>query len=174
MASRDTTDGPVQQGLSRVLAGIGLPRHSPLVRFHVGRGRDAAGRRHHEVIALDDDHLEWTYDWTQWTFPLYEPSELCPQAPVLTDEDLAILWRSDEACSRMAAARARMTEFLGDGSRWLRKSDYNHFRITRAIRSTRLVLGDQYANDFRRAVFELMMARPHRVGAEALSFWRAA
>lgn len=159
------------QGLRRLM---GRPDLTPLVEFHVGRGRDAAGRRHQDVIALDDDHLEWTYDWTQWTFPIYEISELCPQAPVLDAHDHAILRDSDVARERMGLALTRMLSFLEDGDRWLRDSDYNHLRITRTIRSTRLVLGDQYANDFRRTVIEMMMRRPHRVGRRALACWREA
>jgi len=168
---RNTIERFGVQGLRRLM---GHAAQSPLVQFHVGRGRDSAGRRHQDVIALDDDHLEWTYDWTQWTFPLYEQSELCPQAPVLDQADHDILRNSDEARERMAAAQTRMLAFLADGSRWLRKDDYNHFRITRAIRSLRLILGDEYANDFRRTVFEMMMRRPHKVGRATVSFWREA
>lgn len=168
---RSTIERLGMQGLRRLM---GRPEQSPLVQFHLGRGRDAAGRRHQDVIALDDDHLEWTYDWTQWTFPLYDPSEQCPQAPVLDAQDHATLRESDVARERMGLALTRMVAFLGDGSRWLRESDYNHFRITRAIRSARLVLGDQHANDFRRTVLEMMMRRPHRVGRKALCHWREA
>jgi hypothetical protein len=168
---RNTIERFGMDGLRRL---IGRPVQSALVHFHTGRGRDSAGRRHQEVLALDDDHLEWTYDWTQWTFPLPERSDLCPQAPVLDDVDQAILRTSDEARERMGRAQMRMISFLQDGTRWLRESDYNHFRITRAIRSSRLVLGDQHANDFRRTVLEMMMRRQHRVGRRAVASWREA
>lgn len=168
---RTTIEHLGRQGLRRLM---GRPIQSPLVQFHLGRGRDGAGRRHQDVMALDDDHLEWTYDWTQWTFPIYERSELCPQAPVLDEVDHSILASSDEARERMAAAQIRMVAFLEDGTRWLRESDYNHFRITRAIRSSRLILGDQHANDFRRCILELMMRRRHRVSRRAIAFWREA
>jgi len=168
---RNTIERFGMQGLRRL---IGLPTPSALVQFHTGRGRDSAGRRHQEVLALDDDHLEWTYDWTQWTFPVPECSDLCPQAPVLDHVDQLALRTSDEARERMSRAQMRMLSFLQDGTRWLREGDYNHLRITRAIRSSRLVLGDQHADDFRRAVIEMMMRRRHRVGREAVASWRAA
>jgi len=168
---RNTIERLGMEGLRRL---IGRPAQSALVQFHTGRGRDSAGRRHHDVLALDDDHLEWTYDWTQWTFPVPERSDLCPQAPVLDRVDQIALRASDEARERMARAQTRMLCFLQDGTRWLREGDYNHLRIARAIRSSRLILGDQHADDFRRTVLEMMVRRRHRVEREAVASWREA
>ncbi|MFZ3482212.1 hypothetical protein [Sphingomonas sp. 3-13AW] len=149
-------------------------RVSALVEFHTGEGRDAAGRRHEDVLKLDDDHLEWTYDWTQWTFPDRDGAGPRALVPTLNDDEVSLLRNSSLASERMARALFRMTSFLEGGTRWLREKDCSHARIARAIRSSRLILGDQAAIDFRRGVFEMMIRRSHRVGLEALTSWRQA
>ena len=65
---------------------------TPIVRFYRGTGFDARGRSLDEVLAWDDERLEDVHDYIQWLFPLDEPSQFTPHAPLLTAESLAVDW----------------------------------------------------------------------------------
>ncbi|MDB5456077.1 MAG: hypothetical protein JWP92_1662 [Caulobacter sp.] len=147
---------------------------SALVRFLAGEGPDAAGRTFDEVLALDDLLIERRHDFIQWLFPLTEPSAAVPGSPVLTPDLVAKLAASPAAQARLEAAAARMLAFYERSDRWLRPADHNHLRITRIIRSLRLLVGDAAADRFRRRILERVAAAGAPVGAAALRFWAEA
>jgi hypothetical protein len=122
---------------------------SAIVDFLQAEGRDAAGRTVAQVLALGDDDLERRHDFIQWLFPLTEASAAVPGSPVLTASDVATLKASVEAQRHLAAAAVRMGRFYEDKDHWLRASDHNHLRITRIIKSLRLLCGDSAADAFR-------------------------
>jgi hypothetical protein len=66
------------------------------------------------------------------------------------------------------------TAFLSRNSHWKAKYDHNHLRITRAIKSLRLLVSDDEANRFRDGVFALLGEDGDLIGEKALSFWVAA
>ena len=55
----------------------------PVLAFLEGQGTDGAGRTVFEVLGLNDPALEHSHDFIQWLFPLEEPSQAVPSAPVL-------------------------------------------------------------------------------------------
>jgi hypothetical protein len=62
---------------------------SRLVEFYFGRATDSEGRLLHEIWEWGDDDFEEVHDFVQWLFPLPEPSRFNPDAPLLTEEDVA-------------------------------------------------------------------------------------
>ena len=146
--------------------------NSPLTRFLAADGRDHAGRTFEDVMAFDDEALERHHDFIQWLFPLPEASRAVPGAPVLSADDIAVLRASPEAQVRLAQAAERMMTFYGRETRWRAPYDHNHLRITRIIKSLRLLAGDAAANDFRTRILALAEGAP--IAAEARGFWAAA
>ena len=143
-----------------------------LTAFLTGEGRDHAGRTFEDVIAFDDGVLERKHDFIQWLFPLPEPSLAVPGAPVLTPDDLAALKASPLAQARMRQAAERMAALYAQGLHWRTRHDHNHLRITRIIKSLRLILGDGPADAFKARMLELAEGAP--IDAMARRYWAEA
>ena len=142
--------------------------------FLEGVGRDGAGRLLDEVLAFSDDALERRHDFIQWLFPLPEPSAAVPGSPVLTSEDIDAVQASPGVQENLARAARRMLSFYEATTWWRRPSDHNHLRITRIIRSLRLLAGDQAAEGFRSRILDLVETSGAPVNATSLRYWREA
>ena len=145
---------------------------APLVLFLTDDGRDAAGRTFADVLAMDDGQIEARHDFIQWLFPLTEPSRAVPGSPWLDAAALTALRDHPEAARRQAQAAARMLAFYRATTGWRGRFDHNQQRITRIIRSLRLVSGDDAADAFKAHI--LALAEGSAVNAETLAFWREA
>ena len=141
---------------------------TPLVGFLNGSGPDGAGRTLGDVLALDDEAMERRHDFIQWLFPLPEPSRAVPASPVLTEQDKTAISGSAVALANLARAAERMSDFYDATDHWLASHDHNHLRISRIIRSLRILAGD----GFREARLESLYARGGRVNAVSLEHWR--
>ncbi len=146
---------------------------SALTDFLDGDGVDGAGRSLAGVLAFDDVGLESRHDFIQWLFPLPEGSAAVPGSPVLTDDDRETIRSSPGALANLRAAAERMTVFYTRTQAWRATFDHNHLRITRIIRSLRLLLDDAAADAFRDETLALLGDRP-MVNPRSLEFWRRA
>lgn len=142
---------------------------SAIVQFLGGDGRDAAERGFADVLAMDDAAIERRHDFIQWLFPLDEPSRAVPSSPVLTSLDIATLRDCAVAQRRLTDGTERMLRFYRATSRWKQPFDHNHLRITRIIRSLRLLAGDAAADGFKAAI--LREAAGARIDPTAQRFW---
>lgn len=145
-----------------------------VLAFLEGQGVDGAGRSLFEVLAFDDAALERTHDFVQWLFPLDQPSAAVPDAPVLDQADAAAIRASTLAQCALAAATDRMDLFYRRTDQWLRPHDHNHLRITRIIRSLRLLSGDAAADAFREAILWRVEATRAPVSARSRGYWQTA
>ncbi|HYC96730.1 opioid growth factor receptor-related protein [Brevundimonas sp.] len=146
----------------------------PIVAFLEGEGPDSRGRTLFDVLGFDDTALELTHDFIQWLFPLPEPSGAVSDAPVLTTDDMQAIHDSVLAQCAMAAATDRMEAFYRATHNWLRPHDHNHLRITRIIRSLRLLRGDEEADAFRAAILSMVEATRAPVSARSRGYWSTA
>ncbi len=146
---------------------------SRLTDFLSGEGVDAAGRSHAQVLALDDAALESRHDFIQWLFPLPEPSAAVPGSPVLMRADTADLQADAQAQERLRRAANRMLRFYQNTAHWRAPVDHNHLRITRIIRSLRLLAGDAPADAFRAQILRLL-GEPPPISRRTLDYWLAA
>jgi hypothetical protein len=142
---------------------------SAIVNFLQGEGTDRAGRSLARVLAFNDAELERHHDFIQWLFPLAEASAAVPGSPILTPADIAALKASAEAQSNLAAASTRMARFYEENDHWLRPSDHNHLRITRIIKSLRLLCGPAPADAFRGRILIRTEGTP--VSATSRRYW---
>jgi len=146
----------------------------PVVAFLQGEGPDAAGRTLFEVLAMDNAALEHTHDFIQWLFPLREPSRAVPDAPALTDAEVEAIRDSAMAQIALAAATDRMEAFYRATHDWLMPNDHNHLRITRIIRSLRLLVGDDQADAFKAAILSMTEATRAPISARSRGYWATA
>lgn len=147
---------------------------SAIVDFLEGRGVDARGRTLEQVLAFDDAALERHHDFIQWLFPLTEASAAVPGSPVLTAQGVTVLRASASAQASLRRAADRMARFYRDGDAWLVRFDHNHLRITRIIRSLRVLLDDAAANDFRSVILDRVRDAGGPVDPTALRYWSEA
>ena len=149
------------------------PAHA-VVAFLEGEGPDVAGRSVFDVLAFDNATLERTHDFIQWLFPLAEVSGAVPDAPVLTADDIAAIQASGLAHCALAAATDRMDAFYRTTHDWLMPNDHNHRRITRIIRSLRLLVGDAQADAFRDAILARVEETRAPVSVRSRGYWATA
>ena len=147
---------------------------SSLVLFMEGAGTDAAGRTHHEVLAMDDTSLEREHDYIQWLFPLREESAAVWDAPTLTNADIAHLAHTPVTREALVRALARMQEFYANNDHWLVPHEHNHLRITRILKSTRILLGKTHAHHFYNFIQGRVAERGIEIREENRAYWDAA
>jgi hypothetical protein len=134
---------------------------SQLIDFYRGVSPDSEGRFLGEIWAWSNDDLEEFHDFIQWIFPLLEVSRFNPDAPVLTEEDVATFKADASLRANLEKSFHRILEFLGlelhgDGKVTIGRNfseridevwavpNHNWLRITRILRSLKVLgLGDK-------------------------------
>ena len=128
---------------------------SAILDFYKGTGGNSGGWRLHEILEWPDAELEDVHDFIQWLFPLPERSQANPFAPVL-DQPTIMAFHNDEKLRReLRASLDRMLLFYGfvrhgdavfqgehfaaRAVNWLTPGNHNHLRLTRIIRSLRIL-----------------------------------
>jgi len=142
--------------------------------FLEGDGPDGRGRTVFDVLSMNDADLERTHDFIQWLFPLPEPSGAVPDAPMLTEAEAEAIRVSTMAQCALAAATDRMDAFYAATTAWLAPHDHNHLRITRIIRSLRLLSGHEQADAFKAAILTRVEAAQAPVNGRSLGYWATA
>lgn len=147
---------------------------SAIVKFLEGDGVDGAGRTLAEVLGFGSGDLERHHDYIQWLFPLAEASAAVPGSPVLTAADIDAVKTSGRAQANLAESAERMGRFYDQTDHWMRASDHNHLRITRIIKSLRLLAGDRPADRFRGRILARVEATRAPVSATSQRYWAEA
>ena len=110
------------------------------------------GRLITDIWEFDDRNVEYKHDFIQWLFPLTEPSTSVFGAPVLDREDIDIIISNEVACTNITKSTDWYLGFLRRNDHWIKSCDHNHLKITRTIKSLRLLIGDKEANNFKKFV----------------------
>lgn len=137
---------------------------SQIIQYLQGSGIDHRGRKLSEVLSADDTFLEQEHDYIQWLFPLREASYNVESAPVITEEEVKKAKVDKSVQDNMNKSLGRMTKFYLGNDHWLVPREHNHLRITRIIKSTRMILGDDSATGF----YDQIMERVHATEADIL------
>ncbi len=116
---------------------------SCLTDFYDG-GQDCEGRTLWYILAQNDSYLEFGHDWVQWLFPLPEPSNFNPDAPILTEDDIKLFYANPKLQENLRQSFNRFITFLGMDNGSYNKvifsfPNHNWFRITRVLRSLSLL-----------------------------------
>ena len=165
-----------------------------LIAFYEERGPDDRGRFLDDILCFSDEQLEYVHDFIQWLFPLPERSGANPSAPILDDAAIAEFRRRQDLRAALRRSLDRMLAFYGftwSGDRivkapsfsersrnWLRSGNHNHLRLTRVLRSLR-VLGEPQAA---RTLFDLLSdiydeerrAGHNSIARQSFEFWQNA
>ena len=129
---------------------------SQLLDFYRGQGTDAEGRSLEDIWTWEGDALEEVHDFIQWLFPLPEPSQFNPDAPLLTEDDIAAFKSDSVLQANLMKSFERILCFFGfsmtadgkvvEGDNFQKRiadvwamPNHNWLRITRILRSLSLL-----------------------------------
>jgi hypothetical protein len=162
---------------------------SRLLDFYRG-GRDDKGRTLEEILAWPDEELEAVHNFIQWLFPLPERSGANPDAPVLDAATISAFRASSELQDRLRQSFLRMLRFYGlvfetgavrpaanfstRSLNWLNPGNHNHLRLTRILRSLRLLGLESESEALFRALSGIYRAQPESITQRTYQFWESA
>ncbi len=162
---------------------------SRLTDFYRGLGTDSEGRTLAQIWSYSDDLLEAVHDFIQWIFPLREPSGFNPDAPLLTDADIAEFRSDPELRGNLLRSFGVFLAFLGlryeDGrvmpapdfearrGVWL-YPNHNWLRITRVLASTRLLGLEEASRAFFESLRQLRDGGRSGISADTFRYWEKA
>ncbi len=166
---------------------------SALVQFFRGTGTDHAGRRLLDILSWPDTRLEAEHDYIQWLFPLLARSQYNPDAPCLSNADIAT-FQNDPVCrENLLRALRRILSFYGltcDDSDpddvyidhslifdlrrrvWLSPGNHNYLRLTRILTSLRLLGSRPYAEGLFQCLKQIYLQHGGLIGQETFTYWR--
>jgi Opioid growth factor receptor (OGFr) conserved region len=167
---------------------------SKLVSFYRGDGRDHRGRMLSHIRQYAFDDLERHHDYIQWLFPLPEPSGANAAAPLLSTEDIAAFESDDSLRQALLQSFELMLDFYGlelvvagsdaevvrspafDDRRalWLTGGNHNFLRISRILRSLRLLGLGRYASAFLKCLEGIYGEEAGIIGDTTMGYWRRA
>ena len=142
-----------------------------IVGFLEGKTPDRRGRILAMLLQQTDHQAETTHDYIQWLFPLDEPSRSVNGAPVLTKLEIDEIRQSSLAQANLGESARWFVGFLERNDHWISKYNHNHLRITRVIKSLRLLASDEAADEFRDKVLALAGDNLNLVDQKVRGFW---
>lgn len=142
-----------------------------IVGFLEGKTPDHRGRILAMLLQQTDYQAETNHDYIQWLFPLDEPSRSVNGVPVLTELEIDEIRQSSLAQANLAKSARWFLGFLERNDHWITKYNHNHLRITRVIRSLRLLASDKAADEFRDKVLALAVDNLNLIDQKARGFW---
>ncbi|KAF2836271.1 hypothetical protein M501DRAFT_912189, partial [Patellaria atrata CBS 101060] len=169
-----------------------------LVRFYDPNisERDSRGRTLNQIIGWNDQKLEWSHDYIQTLFPLPEGSLFNWDVPLIDEPTFEAFRSRSDLRDSLRRSLTRMLSFYGfelnssSGKpevdlkadhearfrNWVMRSNHNHLRITRIIRSLRVLGLEAEARAFFEAleeVYETGLGRS-RIGPTSMMYWTRA
>lgn len=161
---------------------------NPLIGFYRDGAQDDRGRTVEEIIAWPDDRLEDVHDFIQWLFPLPERSGANPAAPILDPATIQAFHATPEMRDRLRQSFLRMLRFYGlawtnnavgrapnftaRAQNWLWPMNHNHLRLTRILRSLRVLGLEAESAALFRALDSIHREFPDRITERTFDFWR--
>lgn len=169
-----------------------------LIQFYQGLSPDSEGRMLRDIWSWSFENLEYVHNYIQWLFPLNEPSRFNIGAPVLEKEAVR-LFRNDAQLQENlvislkvmlrfygfevfteenAGARIRIRKtpnFLNRKRNWLTTGNHNFLRLTRILKSLRLLGLSEYALAFYDALEDLYIKEAANIiGSLTFHYWQNA
>jgi hypothetical protein len=145
--------------------------NSQLVAFLEGSGTDSRSRRLEDIWQFDDDEIEYTHDFIQWIFPLREASGSNFSAPTLLASEIEVIRSSDQCQQNLETSASWILSFFKRTEEVVQFANHNHLRVTRIIKSLRLLHSDQLANQFKQEVLTMIQERQALINPVTVAFW---
>ena len=96
-----------------------------------------------------------------------------PGVPTLSAEDIETIRTTEVARANLERSANWYLGFLQHNDHWIKAYDHNHLRISRAIKSLRLLVSQDTAKAFLNSVFDITGDRVNVVRQDAIGFWKS-
>lgn len=163
---------------------------NPILSFYLDdvRLKETLGFTLTDFLYADDDWLEKCHGHIQWAFPMEVPSMvLMQETPLVTPEVIDLFNNSVDLRVKLKDAFLRMMDFYGLYStnsghdidklnKWITPKNHNFLRLTRMIRSMRMLGLTDDATFLYVILLELCDIPSYRaiIGEETINYWNAA
>ena len=167
---------------------------SKIVEFYLGAVADSEGRTIEQIWSWDYSQLEYIHDYIQWLFPLTEASNFNYKAPILIESDIDQFRASDKLKNQLLTSFKIMLGFYGlqciennntidiklsdtfetRKQEWLHRGNHNHLRITRILKSLKLLGLEEYAQAFFMCLEQIYNFERGSIDARSYQFWKHA
>ena len=107
-------------------------------------------------------------------FSTTEPSRAVPSSPYLDDEQVLKIRNSRLAKQNLSKSADWFFDFLGRNGHWRKPYDHNHLRITRILKSLRVLNGDDEADYYKEKLWQILGADIAFIPAKTVEFWEDA
>ena len=143
-----------------------------ILDFLIGSKPDVYNRYLIDIWSMSDEEIENVHNFIQWVFPLNEESRAVLNSPVLNLQEINNIKESSLARENIEKSVDWFFNFLIRNSHWISKSNHNHLRITRIIKSLRLLHSDKKADDFKDSIMKLIGDKKNQINSITLDFWK--
>tara|TARA_B100000925_G_scaffold137869_1_gene103239 strand:- start:157 stop:606 length:450 start_codon:yes stop_codon:yes gene_type:complete len=129
-----------------------------------------------DIWNFSDEDIEHTHDFIQLLFPLNEKSSAVSNGIYLdSNEAVQSIKANKLATENIVKSSKWFLLFLARNSHWKRKHDHNYLRVTRIIKSLRLLVSDQEANKFYELFMQLVDENLKlKINSVTLNYWENA
>jgi len=140
--------------------------------FLKGNQPDAYKRYLKDIWMMSDDQIENKHNFIQWIFPLNVESNAVPSSPMLTKKEIISIKNSEIAQKNIKKSAEWFLEFLSNNSYWICQNNHNHYRITRAIKSLRLIHSNEEAEKFKNSIMNLIQGNEKKINSTNIQYWK--
>ncbi len=130
--------------------------------FLKGNEPDIHKRYLKDIWMMSDDQIENKHNFIQWIFPLNVKSNAVPSSPILTKKEIISIKKSETAQKNIKKSAEWFLKFLSSNSYWICQNNHNHYRITRVIKSLRLIHSNEEAEKFKNSIMNLIQGNEYR------------
>ena len=137
-------------------------------------GIDHAGRTHAFICNQSDEWIESTHDFIQWLFPIEDERSRAASIPQLSAHEVKMINESEKAQKAMLLSASRMRRFWSKNQHWVVGHDHNHLRITRCIKSLRLLVSDDEAESMKLWLSSVLGPNVKLISKTSINYWKGA
>ena len=145
-------------------------------KFLSNKEPDFKNRFLQDIWNYSDEEIEHTHDFIQLLFPLNEESSAVSNAKYLDSRKVIQDIKSNKSAKENIVKSSQwFLSFLERNSHWKRRHDHNYYRISRIIKSLRLLVSDEDADMFYKS-FMLLIDEQHKakINSITLNYWENA
>ena len=142
--------------------------------FLLNESCDHKGRMLSDIYKFSDNEIEANHDFIQIVFPLAEPSLWSSNKYFIESEQQIDSLTSDKNVKEAILQSAYWyISFLKRNNHWKNVNNHNLKRITRMIKSVRLIVGDIEADKVKKEITSIPNIKK-LVGQKSIKYWKNA
>jgi hypothetical protein len=142
--------------------------------FLLNKSSDHKGRMLTDIYKFSDNEIEATHDFIQIVFPLAEPSYWSSNKYFIESQQQIDSLSSDKNVKEAILQSASWyVSFLKRNNHWKNVNNHNLKRITRMIKSVRLIVGDIEADKIKKEIISFQNIEK-LVGQKSIKYWKNA